>query len=204
MTLVADTHDAFAYLQGLYTEVALLIQEIEDHLRREEERFTIATPSGYSVTNRGSSGIDGANVKLWLMRKFGIFFVPEAKTELKGGSTFTPLSERILYFRFILDQHETIFFDKQALKEPSVLFGVFAETERVHKKFEKFESVLIHIEYNDDRVFADLPRVNFKDAYVGLRGTLGHVPLFALNDSKAVAERLVRPAIELFRRPPSD
>lgn len=197
--LVANTRNAFAYLQQLYTEVALLIQEIEDHLRRQDERFTIATPSGYNVVARGSSGIDSANVKIWLRRKFGIFFVPEAKTELKGGQTFTALSERVLYLRFLLDEHGTIVFNKEQLKEPSVLFGVFSNTEGVHKKFMKFESVLSHIEYNEERIFTALPSVNFRDAYVGLRGTLAHVPLFALKDSKAVDEQLIRPALSLFR-----
>ena len=156
--LVVDTRNAFAYVQQVYTEAALLIQQVEAELRREEERFVISLPSGYNVVARGSSGIESGNVRLWLRRKFSVFFVPEAKTEAKGGQTNTPVSESVLYIRFLLDEYGSFAFDGQALVEPSVIFGVFRETERFHKKrFNKLEEVLSHIEYYEERVSTGCP-----------------------------------------------
>src|SRR5262245_6934010 len=103
--LVIDMKNAFAFVQQLYVEVALLIQELESQMHREDERFRLATPSGYNVVARGSSAID--NVRFWPTRKFSIFFVPEAKTEVKGGQTITPISESVLYLRFLLDEYAT-------------------------------------------------------------------------------------------------
>ena len=44
-----------------------------------------------------------------------------------------------------------------------------------------------------------MPAVDYKDVLIRLRGRFGCVPLFRLTDAQAVHEKLVTPALELFR-----
>jgi hypothetical protein len=199
--LVTNTKNAFDYIQKLYSEVALLIQEAESHLQAEPERFVIGLPSGYGVVARGSSGLDAAYVRLWPTRKFSIFFVPESGTEVKGGQTITSLTQPVIYVRFLLDGYSVTKTNGDPLKEPAVLYGVFTKIERKHqKRFEKVEQLLIHLEYYEDRVFANLPMVVYEDAVVRAHGVFEHVPLFELRDASDVVQKLVQPAVQLYRQ----
>ena len=198
--LVIKTKNAFDYIQKLYGEVALLIQEAEGHLNAEPERFVIGLPSGYGVVGRGSSGLGAANVRLWPTRKFSIFFVPETGTEEKGGQTITSLAQPVIYVRFMLDGYSVTMANGDPLKEPAVLYGIFTKIERKHKKrFEKVEQLLIHLEYNEERVFAKLPKVVYEDAGVRAHGVFEHVPLFELREARDVVQKLVQPAVRLYR-----
>ena len=87
ITIQAKT--AFDFIEKLYLETSYLVKEIEGILYEEEERFVIGRPGGYHISVRSSSGLETNNVKLWMPKKFGIFFVPEEKTKFKGGQTFT-------------------------------------------------------------------------------------------------------------------
>jgi hypothetical protein len=51
-------------------------------------------------------------------------------------------------------------------------------------------------------VFAKLPGVEFEDAYVRIVGTFQEISLFDLADTAAVAERLAKPALGLYRSIP--
>ena len=114
---------AFDFIQKLYLEVSYLIKEIEGILREEEEKFIIGKPGGYSVSARSSTGLESVNVNLWLLRKFAVFFVPEDKTERKGGQIITRIDEnlKVLYLRIVLND--------RSVNQPTLYSGVFQAAE---------------------------------------------------------------------------
>lgn len=198
--LIQKTRNAFAYVQQLYEDVALLLADLGRHLHAEPERFVMAHPKGYGVVSRGSLGLDLDLVRFWPMRKFSLFFVPEGHTTReKGKKTSTPINEPILYIRILLDDYQTTFADGKPLQEPTVLYGVLTKT-KFKKQYTKLEQLLIHLEYNDEKVFAHIPSLSFDDSRVSLRGTFHSIPLFSLTDAKAVSEYLVTPALDLYRK----
>jgi hypothetical protein len=198
--LTEQTKRAFDFTQKLYDEVALLIREVEAVVRNESERFVLGMPGGYGIVSRGSSQLEPANVKMWPLRRFGCFFVPESETELKGGLTETKLSSRPLYLRVVLDGYAALSHEGAPLQGPTVLYATFSEIAS-KGKFRKFEQFVSHFEYNENRVFAKLPRIEYEDAYVRVTGECHCVPLFDLRDANAATDKLIRPALALYRRP---
>lgn len=202
--LVTKTRDAFAYIQQLYKEVALLLFDLTRDLNVEQERFVMALPKGNGVVSRGSLGLDLNLVQFWPMRKFSVFFVPAEKTtRKKGKKTATPLAERVLYVRVLLDEYQSTTVGEKPLQEPTVLYGVMAPP-TIKRRFEKLEQLLIHLEYNGDKVFARIPDLSYEDSYIHLRGTFQAVPLHSLTDPKAVHEHLIKPALALYRAQSSE
>jgi hypothetical protein len=76
--IVEQTRLAFEFIEKLYLEASYLVKEIEGMLAEEEEKFIIGRPSGYGVTTRSSTGLEPNFVRLWLLKKFGVFFVDPA------------------------------------------------------------------------------------------------------------------------------
>ena len=74
--------NAFEFIQKLFNESSYLIKEIEGQLAENEHRFQILKTSGYAISGRSSNGLEANNVIFWLLRKFGVAFVEETKTEL--------------------------------------------------------------------------------------------------------------------------
>ena len=140
--IVEQTRLAFEFIGKLYLEASYLVKEIEGMLAEEDEKFIIGRPSGYGVTTRSSTGLEPNLVRLWPMRKFGVFFVEEEKTELKTGQTNTPLNEnmKLLYMRVILDDLK--------YAEPVISFGALYEIEKKPTvKWTKFEQMMAYFEY---------------------------------------------------------
>jgi len=193
--VIEQTNLAFDFLQKLYLEVSYLVKQIEGTLS-EEERFVIGKPAGYGVSTRSSIGLEAANVRLWLMRKFAIFFVPEDKTAIERGQTVTRIDGtlKVLYLRFLL--HD------KSVTEPTVYGGVLhsIEAKPSAKWIVKFENVMGHISYNDEKVFKNPESIDFEDSYVRFQGELIGRNLFEINDSKAITDRLLKPALELYRK----
>ena len=194
--VIEQTNLAFEFIQKLYSEASYLIKEIEGILREEKEGFIIGRPSGYGISTRSSTGLESHSVKLWLVSKFAVFFVPKDKTELRGGQTITRLDSdlKVLYLRILLSQKEV----SEPVIWSGVLFGVQKKPQTRH--ITKFEKVMAHIEYNDSKVFADHGRVNYEDSYMQLRGELLTNNLFDINDSETIVSKIVRPSLELYRR----
>jgi len=194
--VINQTNLAFDFIQKLYIEVSYLVKEVAGILREEDERFIIGRPAGYSITTRSSTGLEPANVKLWVLRKFAVFFVPEDVTNQERGQTKTTIDKdlRVLYLRILLND--------KTIKEPVIYSGVLRSIEKTRqvKWPEKFEHIMGHIEYNDDKVFKDTEKVNYKDAYIELQGELIKNNLFEINDSEAILNRLIKPSLELYRK----
>lgn len=195
--IAEQTNLAFDFIQKLYLEVSYLIKEIEGILYEENEKFIIGRPSGYSISARSSTGLESNNVKLWLLRKFAVFFIPEENTKLERGQTITQIDEKlkVLYLRILLS-------DKN-ITEPVVYSGVLY---RIRKKrqtgwVKKFENVMGNIiEYNDGKIFQNLEKINYEDAYVTFQGKLTKTNLFEINDSENILEKIIKPSLELYRK----
>ena len=194
--IIEQTDLAFDFIQKLYFEVSYLIKEIEGILHEEEEKFIIGRPAGYGVSARSSTGLESNNVNLWLLRKFAVFFVPKDKTEVKAGQTITKIDEnlKILYLRIVLS-------DKN-INEPAVYSGVLYNIEKKPqaKWIKKFENLMGHFEYNDDKIFKIVEKINYEDAHIKLQGELIKNNLFEINDSETIFTRIIKPSLELYRK----
>jgi hypothetical protein len=194
--IVGQTKLAFDFLQRLYLEVSYLIKEIEGLLNEEEEKFIIGRPSGYGISARSSTGLEASNVALWLMKKIGVFFVPEKFTKQEKGQTITAIDEtlKVLYLRIILQDNKT--------NEPSIYSGaLFDIAQKPQAKWiKKFENIMGHIEYNDEKMFGLPEKIDYEDAYIKMRGALIKNHLFDINDSETIVKKIIKPSLELYRK----
>ncbi len=191
--LIEQSNLAFDFIQKLYLEVSYLIKEIEAILNDEIEEFIIGKPGGYGINAKGSRSLESNFVKLWLLRKFAVFFVPEEITEKKGGQLITQLTKelKVLYLRGTLNGEDS--------KEPEVLMGVLGDIE-TKNDWGKFEHIMGYLEYYDEKAFKDIKNIDYDDKTICLKGKLHKVNLFDLNDSKAIKSKLVEPALALYRK----
>jgi len=190
-----QTNLAFDFIQNLYLEVSYMIKQIEGILEEEEEKFVIGRPAGYHITTKSSTGLEAKYVKLWLVSKFGVFFVPEQNTKLKGGQTWTPFDEKlkVLYLRIILDDEH--------IKVPKVYSGVlFNIKKKPYIKWTKFEHFMSFLEYNDAKVFKKIGIINYEDQSVQLNGELFENDLYDINDSETILKKIVKPSLALYRK----
>ena len=188
---------AFDFIQKLYLEVSYLIKEIEGILYEENEKFIIGRPSGYSISARSSTGLESNNVNLWLLKKFAVFFVPEENTKRERGQTITQIDEKlkVLYLRILLSD--------KSITEPAVYSGVLYNIGKKRQTgwVKKFENVMGNIiEYNDGKVFQNLEKIKYEDAYVTFQGKLIKTNLFEINDSETILERIIKPSLDLYRK----
>lgn len=192
--IVAQTKLAFEYLQKLYLETSYFIKEVEGLLGKEAEEFVIGRPSGYSISSNRSAGLESGNVDLWLLREMAVFFVPRSLTEEKGGQTITPIDTtmKIIYLRVVLDAKD--------IPAPMVYTGILNHFSTTGKKFpEKIEQLMSHIEYRDAQVFKNPLSIDYADGYVSFQGKLFKQNLFDLNSSEDVYNKIVAPAVKMFR-----
>lgn len=193
--VIIQTKLAFDFLQKLYLEVTYLIKEIEGQLSQEDEGFVIGKPSGYGVTTRNSTSLETHDVNFWLYKKFSVFFVPKEQTQERSGKTATHLGEqiKILYFRFVLDDNK--------IHGPVVDFGVLRDFEKKRKGGpEKIEQLMELIEYNDTKVFSGGENIHFEDTNVSFNGKLLAVDLFDIGSAKDISEKIISPALNMFRQ----
>lgn len=195
--IAEQTNLAFDFIQKLYLEVSYLIKEIEGILYEENEKFIIGRPSGYSISARSSTGLESNNVKLWLLRKFAVFFVPEDNTKRERGQTITQIDEnlKVLYLRILLSD--------KSITEPTVYLGILYNIRKKPqaKWIKKFENIMGNIiEYNDSKIFQNIEKINYEDAYVTFQGKLIKTNLFEINDSETILERIIKPSLELYSK----
>ena len=193
--IVKQTSLAFDFISKLYLEVSYLIKEIEGLLYQEEEKFIIGRPAGYGITARKTTGLDANNLSLWLMRKFAVFFIPEEQTKKEKGQTITAIDEKlkVLYLRFILDGDE--------VKAPTIYSGILHKIDKKPqaKGIKKFEHIMGHLEYNDLKIFKNIEKLDYEDAYIKLSGQLIENHLFEINDSEELEKRIINPSLALYR-----
>jgi hypothetical protein len=129
------------------------------------------------------------------MRKFSVAFGPKESTPTILGQTRTPLSpdQKIIYVRVVLDD--------KAIFEPIIYSGVLYDFRKktVEGKWpEKFEQLLTSIEYNEAQVFANPNIIDYENINFSLKGRLFNMPLFDIDSSIALSEKIIKPAIKLF------
>lgn len=194
--IIEQTNLAFDFIQKLYLEVSYLIKEIEGILHEEEEKFIIGRPAGYGVSARSSTGLESNNVNLWLLRKFAVFFLPEDKTRIERGQSITSIDKnlKILYLRIVLS-------DKN-INEPVVYSGVLYNIRKKPqaKWIRKFENIMGHFEYNDNKIFKNVKKINYEDAYMKIQGKLVKNNLFEINNSETILKKIIEPSLDLFRK----
>lgn len=185
---------AFDFIRKLYLEVSYLIKEIEAMLNEEEEKFVIGKPSGYGITVRRSAGLEANNVNLWLFTKLAVFFVPEERTEMRGGQQITKIDDdlKVLYLRI----------DLQDENEPTVYSGILhsIKNKGTAKWINKFENLMGHFEYNDERIFKNPEKIDYQDAYIELKGKLIQNTLLEINNGEDIREKIIKPSLELYRK----
>lgn len=187
-----QVNNAFDFIQKLYNESSYLIKEIEGQLG--ESGFQMLRPSGYSISARSSTGLEANNVNLWLLRKFAVVFVEESNTYLQKGQNVTEINEKlkVLYFRIILN-------DKNQ-SEPQLIFGVLYDIKKYKDGVKKFENLITHFEYNDSKLFAKFPNIDYEDGTLGVKGKLDKVNLLDINSSDELIEKVINPAIKLYEQ----
>jgi len=194
--IVKQNNLAFDYIEKLYLESSYLIKEIAGMLNEEEDNFVIGKPGGYGISSVSSRGLEVNNVRMWLLKKFSVFFVPEEKTEYKGGAHTTKIDKdlKVLYLRIVL-------YDK-IIKEPTVYSGVLYNIQRKPeaKKITKFEQLMPILESNDYKVFKDDGKINYENLYIEIKGELIKNNLFDINDSETIVNKIIKPSLELYRK----
>lgn len=195
--IAEQTNLAFDFIEKLYLESSYLIKEIEGILNEEEEKFIIGKPGGYAVSALSSRGLEANYVKSWwLLKKFSVFFIPEEKTALKGGVTVTKIDKnlKVLYLRIVL-------YDKN-IKEPTVYSGVLYNIEKKPetKWITKFENVMVNLENNDYKVFKNIKKINYENAYLKIQGELIKNSLYEIKDSETIVKKIIKPSLELYRK----
>jgi len=194
--IIEQINLAFDFIQKLYLEVSYLIKEVEGILHEEEEKFIIERPAGYGISARSSTGLESTNVNLWLLRKFAVSFVPEDKTRIERGQTITEIDDnlKILYLRIIIR-------DKN-INEPAVYSGVLYNIRKKPqaKWIGKFENIMGHLEYNDDKIFKNVEKIDYEDAYIKIQGELVKNNLFEINNSETILKKIIKPSLDLFRK----
>lgn len=184
--------NAFEFIQKLFNESSYLIKEIEGQLAENEHRFQILKTSGYAISGRSSNGLEANNVIFWLLRKFGVAFVEETKTELKKGQNFTEINKdlKVVYVRIVLD-------DKNE-SAPQLIFGVFYEIEKHKDWIKKFENLMGNFEYVDNKMFAKFPNVDYEDGNFKIKGKFKKVNLLDINSSDELIEKVINPVIKIY------
>ncbi len=194
--IVEQSNLAINFVGKLYLESSYLIKEIAGILNEEEEKFIIGKSGGSGISSMSSRGLEPNNVKLWLLKKFSVFFVPEEKTVIRGGTTITKIDKdlKVLYLRIVLN-------DKN-VNEPTVYSGVLYNIEmKLENKFiNKFEHIMTNLEYNENKVFKDIQKINYENIYIKIQGELKEKSLFEITDSDAIVKKIIKPSLELYRK----
>ncbi len=194
--VVEQSSLAINFVEKLYLESSYLIKEIAGTLNEEEEKFVIGKSGGSGISSMSSRGLEPNNVKLWLLKKFSVFFVPEEKTVIRGGTTITKIDKdlKVLYLRIVLN-------DKN-VKEPTVFSGVLYNIEKKTETawIKKFEHIMTNLEYNETKVFKDIKKINYENIYIKIQGELVKNSLFEITDSETIVNKIIKPSLELYRK----
>ena len=184
--LIEQTKWACEFLEELFFGISRLIKEVEKRLN--EEGFVICKCIGYGISTRNSNGLDDELVKLWLLRKMSVAFVKEDKTILSRGVTNTPIDDSLgaLYLRIKIDP------------EPILCAGVINNIKSHDNGIDKFEKILTYLEYREDEVFKLKNRINYKDNYIEIQGSLFEEGLYDIRDIAGIKAKITDPMLRLF------
>jgi hypothetical protein len=194
MELIHQTKLAFDFIEKLYLEISYLIKEIEGLLAEEEESFIIGRTGGYQITTRSSSGLEPANVNYWSLKKMSVFFVSKELSKYTGALTQTPLTNelKVIYLRIVVDERD--------IPEPYINVGVLWNiNSKSNAKISKFEHIMAHIEYRENKVFNDQETLDYEDGLLQFKKKLFKVGLYEINSTEDILRLLVTPTLKIYR-----
>jgi hypothetical protein len=192
--IVEQTKLAYDFLQKLFFEVSYLIKEMEGLLGENKPPFVICRPSGYNMITRSSNGLEAGNVSLWLLRKLSVAFILK-ENETRVSQTATPLrpETKVIYMRIVLEDKE--------IREPMIYTGVMYDFHKKNAANEpptKFEQLMTLFEYNESKVFSNPNDIKFEDGKVRLKGKLFGTPLYDIDSSDALNEKIIQPVLKIY------
>ena len=76
--------------------------------------------------------------------------------------------------------------------------GVFYEIEKFKDWVKKFENLMGTFEYIDNKLFLDLPKIEYADSTVKLKGVFKKVKLIDINSSLELQNKVIQPIIEIY------
>lgn len=81
-----------------------------------------------------------------------------------------------------------------------MLFGVFYDIERLKEEgwIKKFENLMGHFEYNDSKLFNNVPHISYSDSYIKLKGEFKSVNLLEINSSEELVKKVIEPALKIY------
>ena len=79
-----------------------------------------------------------------------------------------------------------------------VLYNIEKKPET--KWITKFENVMVNLESNDYKVFKNIKKINYENAYLKIQGELIKNSLFDINDSETIVKKIIKPSLELYRK----
>jgi len=192
--LEMQTRNALNFVQKLYFEISYLIKEVEGLLHLEGEEFVIGRPSGYGVTSGKSTGLEPANVESWLSKAFTVFYVSDKETKLQGGQTTTPFHNELKVL--LLD----IELEGKKNKIPRIMAGVLYDIRPKRDNYNKFEHLMFEFNYSRDKIFASAPDLNYEDSYLSMKGDLFNLPLFSVQTSEDISQKIIDPMLAKYRK----
>lgn len=194
--IVEQSKLAFDFVEKLYLESSYLIKEIAGLLSEEEEKFVLGRPAGYGISSASSRGLEPNLVKLWLLKKFSVFFIPPEMTKYNRGVHTTKIDKKlkVLYLRIVLND--------KTVKEPTVYSGVLYNIEKKTETpwIKKFEHIMTNLEYNENKVFTNIKKIDYENIYIKIKGKLIKNSLFEINDSDTIVKKIIKPSLELYRK----
>ena len=162
---------------------------MEGLLRQEEDPFFILKFGGYGITTAASKSLTAD--RSWLPQDATVFFRPGADADPKAK---TPITNdlRILVLR--------VEFISPAADTPKVIMCCLHHIQP-KRELKNFEDYLATFSYGGNKVFARRAErvVDYEDSYSILKGQLIEHDLFAIRDSDAVVNMLVKPILEVYR-----
>jgi hypothetical protein len=95
--------------------------------------------------------------------------------------------------RFVLEGND--------IDEPEIQFGILHNISKKPnaKWIKKFEHIMSHMEWNNDKIFKKPSAIDFEDGYIHIEGQLHKTHLFDIKDSEAIKQKIINPCLKLYR-----
>lgn len=190
--LEMQTRNALDFVQKLYFEISYLIKEVEGLLQHED--FKIGRPSGYGVTSGKSTGLEPANVESWLGKTFTVFFAAKEDCSDSKGQTVTEFKDslKVLFLDIELESRNK--------KKPTISCGVLYNIKPKKPDFVKFEQAMNHVFfYYRDKLVISGHDLKYEDSYISFKGEVSTLPLFSVQASDDVVQKIVTPMLAAYR-----
>lgn len=160
----------------------------------QHENFVIGRPSGYGVTSGKSTGLEPANVESWLGKTFTVFFASKEDCDTSRAQTVTEFKDslKLLFLDIVLESKKSY--------KPSISCGVLFDLKSKKPDNVKFEQAMNHVFfYNRDKIVIAGDDLTYNDSYLSFQGKVMTLPLFTVQSSEDVEQKIVQPMLTAYR-----